>query len=185
MSGELPPLVSTVTSEIAVSIFLEDEDSSTEIEAAVRKVLKEAGLKVTAEFPPVLGSWFKRMIARAGDEISEAGLDEVADKALRALELEQLQLRQAEVNAKNMDAVANLIEKMDKISAAVIQIGSLLIVKSDAGLRVRELTLEEIRYLEANPSLRTNPAAADEAFGVRGQAQELTETAHTRALRTE
>jgi CspA family cold shock protein len=178
----LPPMTGSLVGQVPVSIYLEDEAASPEIEAAVREVLQEAGLKVDFDYPPVLGSWFKRMIARADDEISGAGLDGVANKALRAVELEQLQRRQAAVNETNLNAVANLIEKLEKTRAAVIQIGSILIVKTESELRVRELTLEELRYLEANPVLRHDPAGAAAIFSVQEEKKELSEVRPSHVL---
>ncbi|GAA1505245.1 hypothetical protein GCM10009677_41940 [Sphaerisporangium rubeum] len=181
----LPPKPRSFVGEVTVSIYLENEAASLEVETAVREVLKEAGLKVEIDYPPVLGSWFKRMIARANDEVAEAGLEGVVNKAARAVELDQLQRRQAEINETNLNAVANLIEKLEKTSAAVIQIGSILIVKTESELRIRELTLVELQYLESNPILRKDPAAAAAAFGVREEAREFRETPSSRVLGSE
>ncbi|GGT45950.1 hypothetical protein GCM10010176_106380 [Nonomuraea spiralis] len=150
--------------EIPVSIYLEDDSASSEIESTVRAVLREAGFEVTTDHPPVWGSWFKRMFARAKETVAEAGLDGVAEKAARALELEQLQRRQATVNEMNLNAVANLIGQLSNQPSAVVRLGSVLLVKTPTDLLVRELTLDEVRHLEANPGLLKDPMGAHLAF---------------------
>ncbi|MBT2234926.1 hypothetical protein [Nonomuraea sp. NEAU-A123] len=157
-----------VTGIVSVSIFLEDEVDAPNIDRAVREVLDEAGYEIVNELPPELGSWFKSLFARARQEVSGAGLDEVAKKALRAVELEQLQRRQAYVNETNLNAVANLIDKLEKTPAAVILIGSILLVKTSSNTLVRELTVEELRHLEEHPELLTDAMGAFKAFGVNG-----------------
>ncbi|WP_449597401.1 cold-shock protein [Nonomuraea endophytica] len=168
---------------IPVVIYLENEQDASTIEAAVDEVLDHAGYDIVLTLPPVLGSWFSQKWARFRRGIADAGLDGVADKAVRGLELEHVQRRQAEINATNLDALANLIERLDKTPAALIQIGSILLVKTAEDLLVRELTLEEQIHLEANPSLRKDPTAAARVFGV--QEQGATEASPPRMLSTD
>ncbi|UBU18115.1 hypothetical protein [Nonomuraea gerenzanensis] len=70
---------------------------------------------------------------------------------------------------------ANLIEKLEKTPAAVIRIGSILIVKTESELRVRELTAQELQYLEANPGPRKDPATAAMVFSLHEGPKELSE----------
>ncbi|MBO3744876.1 cold-shock protein [Streptosporangiaceae bacterium NEAU-GS5] len=152
------------TDTLPVTIYLEDDADAQGMEEAVRHVLDKSELEIAVEFPPVHGSWFKRLVARVRYEAADTGLEGIGRKAIRAAELAQVDKRQAEVNATNLDAVANLIDKLEKTTAAVIQIGSVLLVKTHQGVLIRELTLDELRYLEANPRLLHSPTDAAKAF---------------------
>lgn len=145
---------------VLISIYLDNAAHAEVIEAAVRAAAEQLGLDVVADSPPVFGSWFKRMLARGRAEFTEERVRAAIESAVRAVELEQVEKRQAQVNATNIGAVAGLIDKLNSTPAAVVQIGSLILIKTTETLVVRELTQAEQATLRENPVLLTNPAAA-------------------------
>jgi hypothetical protein len=90
--------------------------------------------------------------------------DEVAlrlAKVERAVELAQLDNRQAEVDGKEAEAVAQLLESLADIPQACMRVGSLLIVKfqdpSGPVVLARTLTQPEIRALNRFPEIQARP----------------------------
>jgi hypothetical protein len=70
--------------------------------------------------------------------------------------------RQAEVNSREGETIANLTRALAQVPAACITIGSLVILKYQVDgqpiLHPRELTAREMRALERFPDLQKNPA---------------------------
>ena len=58
------------------------------------------------------------------------------------------------------DAIARLITALTDTDNAVIQVGSILLVKLEGMIMVRQLTQRELDYCHQNPSLFRNPADA-------------------------
>lgn len=155
-----PNLLEIFPGLVLISVFLENTADADEIEAAVRAAADQLGLDIIADSSPLFGSWFKRLLARGKEEFTEDRVHGAIEGALRAVELEQVEKRQAQVNATNIDAVAGLIDKLNNTPAAVVQIGSLILIKTSETLVVRELTQAEQATLRDNPILLTNPDAA-------------------------
>jgi hypothetical protein len=153
-------LLETFPGLVLISVFLENAADAEEVEAAVRAAAEQLGLDIVADSPPVFGSWFKRMLARGRAEFTEERFRTAIESAMRAVELEQVEKRQAQVNATNIGAVAGLIDTLNDTPAAVVQIGSLILIKTPETLVARELTQAEQATLRDNPILLTNPAAA-------------------------
>ncbi|NRQ31221.1 hypothetical protein HII36_05140 [Nonomuraea sp. NN258] len=153
-------LLETFPGLVLISVFLEDAADAEVIEDAVRAAAEQLGLDIVADSPPILGSWFKRMLARGRAEFTEERIRATIEGAVRAVELEQVEKRQAQVNATNIGAVAELIEKLNDTPAAVVQIGSLILIKEPETLVVRELTPLEQATLRDNPILLKNAQAA-------------------------
>jgi hypothetical protein len=85
-------------------------------------------------------------------------------KLERGIELHALHKAQAEVDEKQGSTVAQLLTALEHTPTALIQIGSLLIVKVDGVPAVRNLTQLELRHLEQNPQLLGDPGAVLEAL---------------------
>lgn len=97
---------------------------------------------------------------------AQAGLtsSEVRDRSTKlehALQLQILDKHQAEVNSREGETVANLLDSLEGVSAACITVGSLVILKyeTDAGpvFHARQLSPSELRAVERFPDLHKNP----------------------------
>jgi hypothetical protein len=85
---------------------------------------------------------------------------DAAAEARRAVELQVLDRFQAGIDGVTGDAVAKLITALDQTNGAVIQVGSVLLVKVDETIVVRQLTSREMTHWQHNPGLFKDPATA-------------------------
>jgi hypothetical protein len=81
-------------------------------------------------------------------------------KLERALELQSIHRIQAEVDAMQSTAVSQLLKALEGTPNAIVQIGSILLIKVGGVTSVRNLTQLELAHLERNPDLFRDPAAA-------------------------
>lgn len=86
------------------------------------------------------------------------------EKVERGIELHLLHKKQAEIDSLQGEAVAKLLTALESTPTALIQIGSVLLIKIDGVPAVRNLTQQELIYLEQNPALLRNPAGIFEAL---------------------
>ncbi len=149
---------------IAISIYTSAEDYNTisDIESALRRFFSELGFDFADDFPAIRGSWWKRWFAKTKEALTQ---DEVAQrlaKAERAIELAQLQQRQAEVDKNQAGGMAALIQALEKTENAVLQAGSILMLKQThpvhgCNIISRTLSPLEMIYLERNAHLLKSP----------------------------
>ena len=67
---------------------------------------------------------------------------------------------QSEVDLNQADAVARLLGVLDPENDALMQIGSLVLIKVESKVFVRTLTQTELVYFNRNPALFQDPANA-------------------------
>jgi hypothetical protein len=85
-------------------------------------------------------------------------LGRIAVELRRATELQMLDIPQSTVDANQGHAVAELRTALNGERDAVIQIGSILLVKADGVPVVRNLTQFELELLQRNPTWLTRPS---------------------------
>jgi hypothetical protein len=142
--------------EIAIQVYLADEAAARAVEDSLVAALSEAGITIGYRAGPVKGSWyraFRGMIARAASS-------QTAAEARRAIEIQLLDRFQAGIDGVTGDAVAKLITALGDTSGAVIQVGSVLLVKVEDTIVVRQLTQRELAHWQKNPGLFKDPAGA-------------------------
>nr|SBO96787.1 hypothetical protein BN4615_P6303 [Nonomuraea gerenzanensis] len=141
-----------------ITVYLEQESSSAEVETALEELATAFGLETVTDEPAIRGSWFRKWSLR-GRELGNAQIvKEIAGEVRRTLELQNLHRAQAEVDEKKAAAVSGLIQALADQPNAAIMIGSLLLLKSGTALTVRDLTQRELMHMERNPDLLENPA---------------------------
>jgi hypothetical protein len=141
---------------IRVQIYLEDASPGPAAEEALRDVLLAVGVVDFDESPVVVGSWYRSLtglLKRAADS-------DAAAEARRAVEIQVLDRFQAGIDGVTGDAVAKLITALDQTNGAVIQVGSVLLVKANGTIIVRQLTSREMTHWQHNPALFKDPSAA-------------------------
>ena len=142
--------------EIKVQVYLADALPGPAVEQALLEVLLTSGVEDIREAPVVISSWYRSLtglLKRAADS-------EAAAEARRAVELQVLDRFQAGIDGVTGDAVAKLITALDQTSGAVVQVGSVLLVKANDTIIVRQLTSREMTHWQHNPGLFKDPAAA-------------------------
>lgn len=137
-------------------------DALSPVEEALREVLEAYDQTLDDCHGPFFGSiakWFKG-VKRGARELSnsEIGKD-LAAEAQRAIQLRAVDLEQAKVDDAKAAAVAKLIEAAASHDVVTIQAGSMLLLKDNDMLFVRELTPREMIYLRRNSHLVTTPKA--------------------------
>lgn len=131
-----------------------------ELMIAIDEVSELIGFEKTAEFPSEQGSWWKQILYRTKDAISQKGVQKRLTKVERAVQANYLDKPQAEANAHQAGAVSSLVNALKEVPDACIQVGSLLMVKTTGAdgksmVLARTLTAEELKLLEENqPMLR-------------------------------
>ena len=149
---------------ISISIYSSSEEgeATSRLEKAVRAFFDGIGFEFADDFPPIRGSWWKRWFAKTKQALTQQEVAERLAKAERALELAQLQQRQAEVDKNQSTGMAELIQALEKTDNAVLQAGSILLLKQshpERGCNIISRTLSplEMIFLERNASLLKSP----------------------------
>ncbi|MEZ0108595.1 cold shock CspA family protein [Catenulispora sp. EB89] len=138
---------------LPVSIYLGEGQDGTAVEEAVQRLLECFGFVEEAAGRPIIGSWLRLKLARSKEMITSREVKDRLRRAERALELGLLDKPQADVNAIQAEAVAKTLESIKDQTEALIQVGSLLIIKRRGVPIVRNLTFDEMLYLQRNPLL--------------------------------
>lgn len=146
----------TAQPQISVQIFLRDAAPGPAVEEAVREVLLMSGVEDVREEQLVIRSWYRVLTGL----LKQAADSDAAAEARRAVELQVLDRFQAGIDGITGDAVAKLITALNQTNGAVIQVGSVLLVKVDETIVVRQLTSREMTHWQHNPGLFKDPATA-------------------------
>lgn len=133
-------------------------DTVSAISTAVTDVASVLGLEVAYEYPLVEASWFKRWFARTRDVATRPEIADRLMKLERAIELQGLQVPQAQVDLAQAEAATKLITAMPDDIPAAAQVGSLLVISVPGhALMTRTLTQQELITLETHQDLLTDP----------------------------
>lgn len=153
-----------IARSIPVTIYLSDRAPHNEVQQAVTKLLSAFEFEVVDVLEPIEGSWYQALVARLRQALTSDELADRLQKVERGVELHLLHKKQAEIDSLQAEAVARLLTALEGTPSALIQIGSVLLVKVEGVPAVRNLTQQELRYLERNPSLLRNPAEVFDAL---------------------
>jgi hypothetical protein len=151
--------------DLPVSIYLSEGNPVRveEIKTSVGSLLQELGFEMIPESDPAVGSWWQRFKAKATRGETKDAVVERLLKLERAAEVKLLALPESEANEHNANALASLLTSLKSEPAAIIQIGSVLLVKTPNGpngegaVFGKTLTLYELRALERHPELLGDP----------------------------
>lgn len=149
---------------VPLRVYLSDTPNGAveDLSRAIGSVLDAFGFEVADEFPPVRGSWFKKWFVKTTEVMTQPEVAERLEKLERALELKGLGQPQAEIDAKQAAAVAQLMKAVKDVPTAAIQAGSILLIKLPSRngpiIQVRTLTQTELIHLENNQKLLASPA---------------------------
>lgn len=148
----------------AVTVYLAEAEGHQEVQETLGDLLKAFDFEIVDLLPPLRGSWYRDFVAVSRRALTAHELGERLQKVERGIELQLLHKQQAEIDSMQGDAVAKLLTALEHTPDALVQIGSVLLVKVDGVPAVRNLTQVELRYLEHNPTLLKSPATILEAL---------------------
>jgi excisionase family DNA binding protein len=143
---------------IPVRIYLAIGDNPGLIDVAVLDLLDTYGFQVEHLGATMIGSWFREFLVRTKDSAPPARLQ--LSTLANAIELARLDRRRSEIDLNQAEVVARLLKALDTESDALIQIGSVLIVKANNKIIVRNLSQTELEYFNQNPALFRDPEKA-------------------------
>jgi hypothetical protein len=138
---------------LPVTIYLSDGDDHQSVQSAVERFLGSLGLYPVGREDPVVGSWFRRMLAAAR---SPATSDPMAS-FVHALETRYLLRPDAQNTALLMQNLAPLIGSLTSTKDAVVRVGAFLVVKVDWVLVVTQLTAQQQLALDHSPQIAAAP----------------------------
>lgn len=151
---------------VEAHIYLRDgqEAEGHVVVEALLQVLSEMGfedddIEILA---PTISSFWQSLKAKVKDPEVKAAIEDRMTKLERAAEVQLLALPESQANQQNAVGMAALIESIKDERAAVIQVGSLLLVKVPSGaddsvLMCKTLTAKQMLHLERNPGLLRQP----------------------------
>lgn len=142
--------------EIDIQIYVSEASAGPGVENSLKALLHEFGASDYRESDVVLGSWYRSMVAT----FKQAAESDAAATSKRAIELQVLERFQAGVDGMTGNTVANILPTLNGTRRAAIQIGSILIVKVDDCVVVRQLSPREMLHWRENPGLFKDPASA-------------------------
>jgi hypothetical protein len=142
---------------VPVTIYLTDEDRHAQVESAVEAFLALAGLQIMTRDDPVIGSWFRRMTARAKDGLRSQASQDAALTAAHVLDARLIFGQDAEVTAKLLENLGPVISSLEHVKGAVIRMGAVLLVKQDDEISVLQLTAAQQARLDHQPWLVRTP----------------------------
>lgn len=149
---------------LPVMVYLVDAAPAAGVEKALENALAAFGGAVVLREPPVVRSWFRRMGVRFHHAAGSDAVRRLGRELDRAVELRAVDEVQAKVDASQGEAVAKLLTALVTTPTALIQIGSVLLVKVNGTPVVRNLTQTELVYLQRNPDTVRDPAACLDAL---------------------
>lgn len=142
---------------VPVTIYLTDEGYHAQVESAVEAFLSLAGLQIMTRDDPVIGSWFRRMTARAKDGLRSQASQDAALTAAHVLDARLISGPDAEATAKLMENLGPVISALEHVKGAVIRLGAVLLVKQDDEISVLQLTAAQQARLDHQPWLVRTP----------------------------
>lgn len=147
----------TGAATIPVTIYLADEHIHAEVERAVERLLATAGLRIQDRETPVLGSWFRRMVAGAQQGLRSPAGREATLTVGHALDSRLILAQDADVTARLMQNLPPVLGALQPTKDAMLRVGALLIVKMDWTVNVFQLTAAQQALLDHHPQLATSP----------------------------
>lgn len=157
-SSETPPTATgdITTATIPVQIYVDETAAGPVVERELRTLLSEVGVVALTGLDPIIGSWYRRLFGT----VKDASQTRTAHQLQRAAEIQLIDRYQAGIDGATAGAVSSLIAALANTRGAVIQAGSVLLVKVDDKIIVRQLTPEQLLHWNENPGLFRDPAAA-------------------------
>jgi hypothetical protein len=151
---------------VPVTIYLADERIADQVEAAVEVLLEAAGLRIDKRNDPVVGSWFRRMVARASDGMRSGAAQDVTLTAARAFDSRLVLAQDADVTARLLQNLAPVLGALQPTKDAVIRVGALVVVKVEWAVSVFQLTAAQQTRLDHSPQLASSPSQIMAALGL-------------------
>jgi type III restriction enzyme len=127
-----------------------------------KNLFSVCGFEILDEGKIKQGSWFKEKVVYKIRSVfrSKEG-QELFDKVKKSIEIQQIEKHQSEINKNHFEAVSAFLNAVKEVPHVATIMGSLVIVKATINgvpqILARDLTIEEVIYLDKNPHLKNDP----------------------------
>ncbi|MBK7468340.1 MAG: DEAD/DEAH box helicase family protein [Saprospiraceae bacterium] len=143
--------LSTDNDEIAERVFV-----------AIENLLYDNGFEIVKKGQIQLGSRIKKIWFRITGPLRSKDAKEIFNKTKKAIELQQIELHQSQVNKNNAEAAAILLTAVKDVPFFATKLGSLVVIKitdkrGKEQVITRILTTEETIFCDQNPELLNAP----------------------------
>jgi hypothetical protein len=144
-------------STMPITIYLSDERIHEQVEAALEDLLAVAGLQIESRDDPIVGSWFRQMLATAKQVTRSPAAREATLVAAHVADTRLVLAQDAAVTATLLQNLGPVLGALQPTKDAVIRAGALLIVKVDWAVNVFQLTAAQQAQLDHRPQLAHSP----------------------------
>jgi anti-anti-sigma factor len=141
-------------------IYTSETSAGAAVQESLAALAEAFAMEVAYESDVERSSWFREYILRMKDSTALPTRDETLSLLQRALAQHAFDMPQAQIDVTQSQAVAYLLNALDKTPNAVIQVGSVLVIKVRDTTIVRNLTQLELAHWERNPGLFRDPEMA-------------------------
>jgi hypothetical protein len=124
---------------------------------ALDMFMKALGLTIVKKYDPEIGSFFQKIKVKFNEPKTQEAINESLKRGKRVIELAILDKPQSEGDKDRAEAAASLIKLLKNSEKAVIQVGSLLLLKNSEDILVYTLSRRHLKYLEQNPKIAKSP----------------------------
>ena len=145
-------------------IFADTDDfnKAENLFVSTKTLFETFGFEISNEGYIKQGSWFKeKVVYKIRNVYRSKEAQELFAKTKRAVELQQIEKHQAEVNRNNFEAVSAFLNSVKEIPNVAVVMGSLIVAKATVNdvpqLVIQSLTTEQVILIEKNPELKNNP----------------------------
>lgn len=140
----------------------EDLAKAEKLFETTKELFETFGFEISEEGKIKQGSWFKeKVVYKIRNVFRSKEAVELFEKTKRAIELQQIEKHQSEVNRNNFEAVAAFLNSVKEIPNVAVIMGSLIVAKATVNgvpqLAIQSLTTEQVILIEKNPELKNNP----------------------------
>lgn len=158
----IPRVAAERESVLPVRYYIDSDNQvvADEVEQALELTLDEIGFQVAATYPIIRGSFFRKFFFASRRNLTPEQVAESIAKIERSVGVRTLDLPQSQVDLNRADGVAKLLASLEHANSALVQIGSILIVKVDGTPIVLNLTPHELSELERMPTVFRSPSDA-------------------------
>lgn len=165
-------LLDMVGNVVAVRVYTSDTDTGSRVAEELERMLVSFGFEVCDRERPILESWFQRIRVAFKVAFRSPQAADALVVAQRALEIQVYGRHQAEIDSQQGAAAAKVIESLSSTERAVVQVGSLLVVKLRGDLMVFTLSQLELSHLERRSLFRDPERILEELQRLKESSQE-------------
>jgi len=122
----------------------------------IKKFINYLGFEIIEDKKAIINSFLKRITALSKDPMVKKELDDVYEKGKKALELNYIDEKQANIDLVLAKSAREIIEAVKDQEYCACQLGSLLVMKNNGKIVIKTLTIKQLEALELNPNLLTD-----------------------------